>query len=414
MQINIDQHSILNSINPSFKQLLVNKDRFLVLRGSAGSGKSVFTAQKFLLRIISGMKKGYQHRILALRKASPHARSSVFKEFRDLVSHWGMTDICKINKTEMSLNFIDGSEILCSGLDDPEKIKSIAGLTSVWLEEAPEFSIDHFRQINLRLRGKTEDYYQMVMSFNPVSKQTWLFSEFFENPKANATCHHSVYTDNLYLDDAYKQELENYKDIDRYYYMVYALGEWGVLGGLIYNNWKEVERFPKNVNMKIHGIDFGYSNSETSVVGIGKGDHGFFCKELLYQKKMTNQDLIDWLERNVKKSDILYADSAEPARIMEIKRAGFYIKPAKKGKNSVINGIDYLKRQKLFITSDSVNMLKEIASYKWKEDKKQSSDNEKVYLDQPVPVHDHCLDGARYGIWSHWGKPKSNVRVRFI
>ncbi|GAF84595.1 unnamed protein product, partial [marine sediment metagenome] len=324
-------------------------------------------------------------------------------------------DICKINKTEMSFNFIDGSEVICSGLDQPDKIKSIAGLTSVWLEEANEFSIDHFRQINLRLRGKTEDYYQMVMSFNPVSKNTWIYPEFFERPKRNAHCHHSIYKDNLYLDEEYKLELEKYKEIDNYYYMVYARGEWGILGGLIYErNWKEIEKFPSDVNMNILGIDFGYSNSETAVVGIGKNERGFFCKELLYKKKLTNQDLIDWLERYIEKNVLMFADSAEPARIEEIKRAGFRIKPARKGKNSVINGIDYVKRNKLFITSDSVNLINEISSYKWKEDRQNSTDNEKVYMDVPVPMNDHLLDAIRYPLWTHWGKTKSNVRVRFI
>lgn len=196
-------------INPHFYPLLFDKHRYLVMYGGAGSGKSHFAAQKLLLRIIKAGKEGYRHRFLALRKTGPAARKSIFTLFKRYVTEWGLS--ARVNKTDMAFEFSNGSEIYCGGLDDPEKIKSIEGITGIWLEEPNEFNQEDFEQADLRLRGITPDYKQIILSFNPISRMIWLFKRFFETADEDSSLHHSTYLNNCFLDDEYKGKLENLK-----------------------------------------------------------------------------------------------------------------------------------------------------------------------------------------------------------
>lgn len=395
--MNIDLSALRERINSKYYPLLKCKDRFLVLYGSAGSGKSHFIAQKWLVRILVGMKTGKKHRFLALRKTQPAVKKSVFALIKKYIYAWGIDHLVKINSHEMTFTFVGGSEIICGGLDDPEKIKSIEGITGIWLEEATEFTVDDFRQLNLRVRGFTESYKQIILSFNPISKTSWVHKEFFKSPKDNATVVHSTYKDNRFLDDEYIKVLEDLEEEDPAYHRVYALGEWGELKGLIYGNWDVIDKFPDNVDEEIYSLDFGFNNPSCLLkIGIKDSKH-VYIQELIYESKLTNGQLIEKTEdlveeEKVDKEHLFKADSAEPDRIQEFSNAGFFITPCRKGKNSVKDGIDVVKRKKLHITKDSVNVIDEIQAYKWKEDKEGNT------LDEPVKFKDHGMDAIRYGI----------------
>lgn len=393
MLIHFDFKKIPERINTSFYPLIDNKDRYLVLWGGAGSGKSHFIAQKFILRILGGMALNKKHKILALRKTQPAVRKSVFALFCKYINDWKLNDLVHINKTDMTFEWINGSEIMCCGLDDREKLKSIEGITSAWLEEATEFEADDFKQVDLRVRGQTDSYKQICVSFNPVSKQKWVYDYLFKRKQENITRHHSTHKDNRFLDDDYRQVLEDLKDEDRVYYQIYAIGEWGVIKGVIYNNWDLVDEFPSNCDEILYGIDFGF-NKQSAVIKIGiKDQKDCYIKEELYETRLTNTDLISRLETIVpSKSLLLKADSAEPDRIEEINRAGFYIMPARKGKNSVKDGIDVVKRKRLHVVRDSTNVIDELQGYKWKEDKDGNT------LDEPVKFRDHACDAIRYAL----------------
>jgi phage terminase large subunit len=239
--INIDLTELPNLTNDTFYPLYGNKDRYLVLMGGGGSGKSVFTAQKIILRLLTEQK----HRILVLRKVAKTLRESVFMELKNAIYRWGMEKLFKIPKgtsSELHISCINGNEILFAGLDDVEKLKSISGVTSVWMEEASECTPEDFRQLDIRLRGRTVNYKQMMITFNPIDINHWLKREFFDNPKPNATTIHSTYKNNKFLDDDAIRVLEAFKETDPYFYQVYALGEWGVLGKTIFNAQKVSER----------------------------------------------------------------------------------------------------------------------------------------------------------------------------
>lgn len=239
--VNIDLTELPNLTNDKFYPLYTNKDRYLVLMGGGGSGKSVFTAQKIIVRMLTEQK----HRILVLRKVAKTLRESVFMELKNAIYRWGLEKLFKIPKgtsSELHISCVNGNEILFAGLDDVEKLKSISGITSVWMEEASECSPEDFRQLDIRLRGKTMNYKQMMITFNPIDINHWLKKEFFDNPKPNATTVHSTYKNNKFLDKEAIAVLEAFKETDPYFYQVYALGEWGVLGKTIFNAQKVNER----------------------------------------------------------------------------------------------------------------------------------------------------------------------------
>jgi len=226
----LDLNNLEAVTNSSFYPLYKCKDRYLVLWGGAGSGKSYFAAEKILVRCLFGLANGIKHKFLCLRKTQPAARKSIFALFQEYISEWGLSSIVKPNRSTMEFTFPNGSQILCGGLDDPEKLKSIQGVTSVWLEEATEINAEDFTQVDLRLRGQTPSYKQIIISFNPVSETSWVKKRFFDRFKATniidpelpgtdrrktvvkvggktlevyTTLHHSTYKDNRFIDNQY-------------------------------------------------------------------------------------------------------------------------------------------------------------------------------------------------------------------
>lgn len=240
-QVEVDLTELPNLTNDEFYPFYFNQSRYLVLKGGGGSGKSVFTAQKLIVRALSETP----HRFLICRKVAKTLRESVFKELKNVIERWGLGSLFKIPKghsSELYIKCYNGNEFIFSGLDDVEKLKSIVGVTSVWVEEASELDPGDFRQLNIRMRGRTVNYKQMILSFNPIDINHWLKKEFFDKPKENALTHHSTYHNNKFLPEEDRQVLEEFADSDPYYYSVYCLGEWGVTGKTIFSAQKVNDR----------------------------------------------------------------------------------------------------------------------------------------------------------------------------
>lgn len=221
MSIDVNTNISLNAV---YKPYLQNQSRYLVLKGGSGSGKSVFAAQKIIIRCL--LEPG--HRILIVRKVATTLRSSVFQLFNDLLSEYDLKAVCDINKTERRITFPRGSEIVMAGLDDPEKIKSIAGISSVWVEEATELTEADFNQLELRVRGDTVSYKQFIITFNPIDVNHWLKRRFFDTPDANVSTLRTTYRDNRFLDPDYIHQLEVTIRNRENLYRIYTLGEWGL------------------------------------------------------------------------------------------------------------------------------------------------------------------------------------------
>ena len=188
-----------------YKNALFNRARFLILYGGAGSGKSYAAAQKILTRILSEAP----HKILVIRKVAATLRHSVYALFKELIYNEGLEAFFKFNESSLEItNTLNNNKIIFKGLDDPEKIKSIAGITSIWVEEATELLENDLEQLNLRLRGPTEHYKQIIITFNPVSAHHWLKRRFFDRKKDDVYFLKTTYKDNPFIDPEYKEQLE--------------------------------------------------------------------------------------------------------------------------------------------------------------------------------------------------------------
>lgn len=238
MQVTIPR----GAFNPLFRPYLTdNTHRYLILYGGAGSGKSVFAVQRFLYRLLTLPLCN----ILVVRAVAATNRDSTYALFRQVISKWGLSELFSCKDSDLRISCANGNSVIFKGLDDTEKLKSITfpkgELTDIWIEEASEVLEEDFNQLDVRLRGKGA-HKQMVLTFNPVSVLHWLKLRFFDRKDPRALVLKSTYKDNQFLDEDYKRTLEGYKDTDPYYYSVYCLGEWGVLGQTIFDAQNVSER----------------------------------------------------------------------------------------------------------------------------------------------------------------------------
>ena len=250
--------------NDTFLPLLFDEHRFLVLKGGGGSGKSIFAGRKILERVTT--EPG--HRYLVCRKVAKTLRESCFKQLRAQAYEFYAGDIDYIPKGEsgdMYMRFRNGSVILFSGLDDVEKLKSIYNVTGVWIEEASELSEGDFNQLDIRLRGETKYYKQIILTFNPIYITHWLKRRFFDRRDDRARIHESTYKDNRFLDDEAIRTLESFRETDEYYYMVYCLGQWGVTGKTVFNAKAVSERLEAIKGRKVREGFFQYDEAEDEI-----------------------------------------------------------------------------------------------------------------------------------------------------
>lgn len=382
--------------------------------GSAGSGKSVDTAQNYILRLMQDKGRN----LVAMRKSDISNRDSTFAELTGALyrmfgdkyeAYW------KINKSPMSMTFkSNGNQIIFRGMNDDrqrEKLKSITfpkgKLTDVWLEEATEFTQADLEIIDDRLRGELPEgqFYQIRMTFNPVNKNHWIKKVFFDIPDPNVLTHHSTYLGNRFIDEAYRQRMERRKIVDPEGYQIYGLGEWGEIGGLILHNWEvgECSQNPADYDDFAIGQDFGF-NHANAILPLGiKDDVIYITKEIYVFEKDTSEIIELARDAGIPTNKQMWCDSAEPDRIMMWQKAGYSrAKGVNKGgsQGSVNAQIDYLKQHKIIVDPSCVNTIKELQQWKWKKDEKTGE-----YLDEPVPFQDDAMAALRYGV-EGWRKRK--------
>lgn len=267
--------SLKETNNDTFLPLYADEHRYLVLMGGGGSGKSIFAGRKVLERATS--EAG--HRFLVVRKVGRTLRESCFKQLQGQLSQHYKQIEYKVNKTDMSITFANGSEILFSGLDDVEKLKSIYNVTSIWIEEASELLESDFNQLDIRLRGETAYYKQILITFNPISILHWLKKRFFDQRSPQVRTHRSTYKDNRFLDDEAIRVLESFKETDEYYYTVYCLGEWGVTGKTVFNAKAITERLALKIKPKRVGyFKYDYDNVKIDKICFCEEERSGFLK----------------------------------------------------------------------------------------------------------------------------------------
>lgn len=406
--------------NPGFREVNESRMRYIIMKGSAGSGKSVDTAQNYILRLMRDKGRN----LMCVRKSDITNRDSTYAELTGAIyrmfgeqaeRYWN------IKQSPLMLQARhNGNQIIFRGVNDEkqrEKLKSITfqkgKLTDVWIEEATEITQADFEIIDDRLRGELPpgQFYQIRCTFNPVNKNHWIKKVFFDTPDPNVLTHHSTYLGNRFIDDAYRARMERRKKVDPEGYRIYGLGEWGEIGGLILKNWEvaDISQDLQEYDDIAIGQDFGF-NHANAILLLGWRDGNIYILRELYG---FEKDSADWIKEadqvGLPKSKRMWCDSAEPDRIKMWKTAGYKAKAVSKEQNSVKAQIDWLKGQvtktkrinrRIFVHPSCVNTIKELQQWKWKKDEITGE-----YKDEPVPVFDDAMAALRYGV-EGWRKSR--------
>jgi len=389
----IDLSLYEKTIQPSYRPLLFNKSRILLLCGGAGSGKSYFAAQKMVYRSLSEPNSFN----IVIRKTSKSHRISTFPLILKIIDNLGFTSFTRVNKTDLTIEFLHpfNSKIVFIGCDDNEKLKSLIDPTSIFIEEATELTLNDFNQINTRLRGNNSRYLQIILSTNPVGGTShWIYKMFYSKKHPQASVFKSTVLNNQYIDKEYLKTLQIQAEQNPDYGKIYLEGDWTNPEGQVFTNYKtiSINQFPKRFDWICYSIDWGY-NDPTAIVKVCYHDKNLYIKEELYQTHLTTDEIIDILKNDIKPNRIheeIVCDSAEPDRIKALNNAGFNAFGANKGPNSIIRGIDILKSHNLYIDEDSQNIINELSCYIWKKDA-----NNKI-IESPSDVFNHAIDAIRY------------------
>ena len=367
-------------------------NRFEVYYGGAGSGKSYGALQKVLLKALK-----YKRKVLVLRKIQNTVKDSVWALMKAHLTASGYYDACRINKSDYEIELPNGSIFLFKGLDDPEKIKSIDGITDIVIEEATELTEDDYTQLNLRLRAKADDK-QIYLMFNPISKKNWVYDYFFvrELPD-NVKIVKTTYQDNKFLDDEYRAELERLKDRNPAYYRIYCLGEFATLDKLVFPVYetKIISEADIQGLKRWIGLDFGYINDPSAIVWgyIDTERKTIYVTGEYVKRGMKNNEIAETMIDLGVHKDKSYGDSAERKSIDEIRDKGVNIDPTEKGKDSIIHGIQWIQQYNLIVDERCFKVREELDNYTWKKDKKTGE-----YINEPVDTFNHTIDAIRYGL----------------
>ena len=368
--------------------------KFEILYGGSGSGKSHFIASKIILKCL----KYSDRKVLIVRKTLVSQRDSCWRLILDILEKWQIKDLCKVNKTEYSIELPTGSVLLFKGLDDPEKIKSIVNITDCWCEEATELTAEDFEQLVLRVRA-LRNWIQIFVTFNPISKANWVYKRWFVNPQSHqdrTLILRTTYKDNKFLPEDYIKSLENLINTNPTYYKIYALGEFCSLERLVYNNWhKEQFDYHDIKGELLIGLDFGFSADTTALIAsiLDEQNKKIYIFKEWGDTGKTNPDIAKAITALGFNKSVIIADSAEPKSIEELKRLGIYrIRPSVKGQDSIIHGIQKLQQYELIVNPGCTNTITELENYSWVKDKDGN------YTNKPIDSFNHYLDALRYSL----------------
>ena len=390
--MNIDIKVNNGIFNAAFRPYLTDyRHRFEVYYGGAGSGKSVFITQKILIKALRNKRK-----VLITRKVGSTLKDSCWQLVLDTLSQFQITHYCTINKSILTIELPNGSVLLFKGMDDSEKIKSIAGITDIWAEEATEFSEEDVEQLNLRLRAK-RDGLQFYFSFNPVSKANWVYRRWFKKGAViteDTVIHKSTYKDNRFLPPEYVETIEKMSRTNPTYYRIYALGEFASLDKLVFNNWR-VGRIEDTHDWNLLcGLDFGFTNDPTAFIVSFQKDRTLFISQEYVKTGLLNDQIATVIKELGFAKSAIIGDSAEVKSIEELKRAGLYrIYPAVKGQGSILQGIQKLQQYDIVVDPRCEHTITELQNYAWKKDRLSGE-----YINEPIDEFNHCIDALRYSL----------------
>ena len=393
------------AVNDVYLPYMDCKARVQIFFGGSASGKSVFLAQRPIIDISRGGRN-----YLIVRQIGRTIRGSVSMELQKVINNSGLSAAFNINKTDGTItNIQTGNQIIFSGLDDVEKLKSITpakgAITDIWVEEATETDRASIKQLLKRQRGGDKNTpKRLTLSFNPILQTHWIYQDYFAGIGwADGQTQYrdgdklyilkTTYKDNRYLTPDDVKDLES--ETDEYFYKVYTLGEWGVLGDVIFKNWRveDLSEMGDQWTNRRAGLDFGFSSDPAAVIAAHYDStrKTVYIYRELYETGLTN-DILAERVREMVQDDRIICDSAEPKSIQELRNHGVNSVGAMKGKDSVKFGIDWLKQQTIVVDKSCVNLQNELSQYHWKKDAGGNS------LPVPVDKNNHLIDALRYAL----------------
>lgn len=397
MEVDIDR-AIFNRV---YIPYLDEMARTQIFYGGSSSGKSVFLAQRCVFDIMNGGRN-----YLITRQVGRTIRGSVFAEILRVIFGWGVQGLFTVNKSDMLITCNNGYQIIFAGLDDVEKLKSLVpakgAITDIWVEEATETDAKSIKQLYRRQRGGDPDVpKRLTLSFNPILQSHWIYKTYFStiNLADTQTEYRTPalsilktwYIHNRFLTPEDVADLEN--EEDQYFYQVYTLGNWGVLGHVIFTNWRVEDLSSMRDQFTDHrnGLDFGYSDDPAAlwVSHYDRAHKTIYVYDELYECGLTNDVLAERVKDKIGQQYVK-CDSAEPKSIAELRMYGVSADGAVKGKDSVLHGIQWLQQQTIIFDVSCVNGKNEVMQYHWKEDAGGNA------LPIPVDKNDHLISAGRY------------------
>ena len=371
--------------NKVFNHLINSDKRIIVEQGGTRSGK---TYNILLWLIFYYTERNTAKTITICRKSFPSLRASVMRDFFDILRAHDLYREDYHNKSSHEYH-LNGNLIEFISLDQPQKIRG-RKRNLLYINEANELFYEDWQQLIFRTDGR------IILDYNPSESFHWIYDRVI--PRDDCDFYQTTYRDNPFLDEKIKQEIERLQYTDEDYWRIYGLGERGMSRATIFQFG--TSEIPQEAKLISYGLDFGYTNDPSALVAVYQHGENLYLDELLYRTGMTNRDLHNHLQSlGLDRRDEVFADSAEPKSIEELHRFGWNIKPTAKGQDSINAGIDILKRHKIFATSRSSNLIKELQNYKWTEDKNGN------LLNKPIDVMNHALDAARYAVFNKLSKP---------
>jgi phage terminase large subunit len=362
------------------------KTRIQVHQGGTRSGKTysiLLSLVEFCYRNPNGGAV-----LTICRKTFPALRASVMRDFFEILKREGIYTEVNHNKSDATY-ILEGNLIEFISIDQPQKIRG-RKRDVLFINEANELNLEDFRQLLIRTTGK------VLLDYNPSDEFHWIYDHVI--PREDATFFQSTFRDNPFLEPSLVTEIERLQVADPNYWRIYGLGERGQSRSTILNHWSQTETIDPRFKLVAYGLDFGYTNDPTACVAVYSDGEAFLLDEVLYQNGLSNRQIFQLLESEVGKNTVI-ADSAEPKSIDELHGYGMNVHPARKGPDSVRAGIQFFHSKPLAVTSRSLNLIKELRNYKWKEDKNGKN------LNEPVDAFNHAIDAARYAAMFNQSNP---------
>lgn len=376
----------------AINKILALKKRVKIIQGGTSAGKTF----GILPILIDKATKTSNLEISVVAESIPHLRRGALKDFINIMKWTSRYIDESFNKSLLKYQFVNGSYIEFFSADDPSKLRG-ARRDILYINECNNIEFEAYNELSIRTKK------EVYLDFNPAN-EFWVHTELKEENDTDFVI--LTYKDNEALDERIVKEIEKNRSkatTSSYWanwWRVYGLGEVGMLEGVVFSNWKMIDKIPNEARLIGYGLDFGFTNDPTAIIEIYNYNDQRIVNEICFQTGLVNTEIAKKLQKNV----IAYADSSEPKSIEEIRRTGQQIKGVTKGKDSVNFGIQIMQSQKYLVTSNSTNLIKELRAYCWDRDKTGKQ------MNKPIDNFNHTIDALRYhemeslAIRSNFGK----------